>query len=185
MTKFIVKQSGGFLMVHSDLLRLVAAVLHKQKIPYFITGSTASIFYGEPRFTNDIDIIVELKSPEIKALCNSFPPPDFYISENAAQEAVSHHAQFNLIHSPSGLKVDFIVPEPTLFNRSRFTRAKPLEIGQSSQAFFASKEDVILKKMDYYRLGGSEKHLRDITGIIALNLAEIWSLIQENLEKRL
>lgn len=47
-------------MEQSDLLRHLASTLERLEIPCFVTGSTASIAYGEPRFTNDIDVVVDL-----------------------------------------------------------------------------------------------------------------------------
>jgi hypothetical protein len=75
-------------MEQLDLLRYVTAVIEDLGLRYFVTGSTATIFYGEPRFTNDIDVVVELSEPRIADFCRRFPQDDFYISEPAAREAV-------------------------------------------------------------------------------------------------
>ena len=61
----------------------------------------------------------------------------------------------------------------TPFDRSRFARARPLRPAESYEAAFASAEDVIIKKMEYYREGASEKHLRDIGGMLKVSGAEI------------
>ncbi len=179
-----------------NLLRYVARIPEDLGLPYFVTGSTATIFYGEPRFTNDIDIVVDLHEEAIIPFCRSFPADHFYISEEAAREAVLHKTQFNIIHPASGLKVDVIVPEPSPFNTSRFDRARRLHAAADLDVRFASPEDAIIKKMDYYREGGSEKHLRDIAGVLKtsrdqidlayihhwaheLGLDEIWSAIRK------
>ena len=143
-----------------DLLRFVVRVIEGMGLRYFVTGSTATIFYGEPRFTNDIDIVVELSERVIDDFCRQFPPGEFYVSAPAARQAVRDKAQFNVIHPDSGLKVDVIVPELNPFNESRFIRAKRLRAGDDLEVSFASPEDAIIKKMEYYREGGSEKHLR-------------------------
>ncbi len=67
------------------------------------------------------------------------------------------------------MKVDVILPEPTPFNESRFSRARKIRLGPDFEVSFASPEDTIIKKMDFYRLGGSDKHLRDIAGVLAIN----------------
>jgi hypothetical protein len=72
----------------SDLLRLVAAILERLEIPYFVTGSTASIAYGEPRFTNDVDVVVALDRGRVAALCGSFSSSEWYVSESAALSAM-------------------------------------------------------------------------------------------------
>src|SRR3954463_9300151 len=80
--------------------------------------------------------------------------------------AVSRRGQFNITPPTSGLKVDMMVPAESPFNRSRFARAKAVRPSPDFDAIFSSAEDVILKKMEAYREGGSEKHLRDITGVL-------------------
>jgi hypothetical protein len=136
---------------------------------YFVTGSTATIFYGEPRFTNDIDIVVDLREADIADFCRRFPPDEFYVSEQAVREAVRDRRQFNVIHPASGLKVDVIVPESTPFNESRFSRARRISTHENLDVSFASPEDAIIKKLEFYHLGGSEKHLRDIAGVLAIS----------------
>ena len=134
-----------------------------------MTGSTASIFFGEPRFTNDIDIVVDLPTHRVAAFCAEFPEEEFYLSEEAVRRAVRRHGQFNILHPESGLKVDVMVPMDTMFNRSRFARMKRVKPEPDFEACFASAEDVIVKKMEFFREGGSEKHLRDITGILKIS----------------
>lgn len=138
-------------------------------VPYLVTGSLATIFYGEPRFTNDIDILVDLPVGRVDELCAAFPSPDFYVSPEAARRAVAQKSQFNVIHPRSGLKLDLIVAADTEFNRSRLARARTVHPAPDYAASFASPEDVILMKMQFHRAGGSEKHLRDITGVLAIS----------------
>jgi hypothetical protein len=156
-------------MEQSDLLHYMVEVLERIGLRYFVTGSMATIFFGEPRFTNDIDIVVDLPASKIAELCAAFPAPDFYLSEETVFRAVSRHGQFNIIQPASGLKVDVMVPADSLFNRSRFSRAKRVKPEPDFDAAFSSEEDVILKKMEAYREGGSEKHLRDIAGVLKIS----------------
>lgn len=156
-------------MEQSELLQYVATTLERLHIPYFVTGSVATIFFGEPRFTNNIDIVAAIPTNEIKAFCRAFPAPEYYLSEEAAKRAVSNCSQFNILHPSSGLKVDIIVPPDTPFNRSRFSRTTHVKPSKDFTATFSSAEDVILKKMEYYREGGSDKHLRDIASVMKLN----------------
>ena len=88
-------------MEHSELLRYLVAAIERLKLAYMVTGSVATIFFGEPRFTNDIDIVVNLGPERIAEFCRAFPAPDFYLSEEAVREAVQHHAQFNIILTSS------------------------------------------------------------------------------------
>lgn len=117
--------------------------------------------------------MAELTELNIAAFCNKFSAEEFYVRLDAAIDAVRTHSQFNIIHPFSGLKVDVIVPAATAFNRERFIRAQKVHAAEDLDAYFASPEDVILKKMDYYNQGGFDKHLRDIAGVLKTNQHQI------------
>ena len=185
-------------MEQSDLLHFAVSALERLGLRYFVTGSTVTIFYGEPRFTNDIDIVVDLPVASVPEFCRQFPEDDFYVSEDAATEAVRRQSQFNIIQPRTGLKVDVIVPPHSEFNRARFARARRVQAGDGWDASFSSPEDAIVKKMEFFRAGGSDKHLRDITGVLktsgseidtvyieqwaaTLGLTEIWQAIVERM----
>ena len=187
-------------MEQSDLLRFVVSVLERLSLRYFVTGSTVTIFYGEPRFTNDIDIVVDLPADAVAEFCRQFPEDEFYVSTDAARAAVGRHGIFNVIQPGTGLKVDVIVPEPSEFNRSRFVRARRVRAGEDWDASFSSPEDAILKKMEFHRGGGSDKHLRDIASVLrtsgdeidtayidrwaaTLSVTEVWSAILDRLRE--
>jgi hypothetical protein len=184
----------------TELMSLVARAFDELAIPYFITGSCASISYGEPRLTNDIDVVADVAMKDVAELVARFPVGEFYVSEDAVREAIARRGQFNIIHPSSGLKVDVIVSHRSAFDDSRFKRRKIIPISEKGAAAFASPEDVIIKKMEYYKMGGSEKHLRDITGILKvsgdavdreyisgwskrLHLEEVWGAILKRVEK--
>lgn len=155
-------------MEWSELLDLLARTMSELKIEYFVTGSSATITYGEPRFTNDIDIVAFLNPSDVDQLCEAFSAPEFYLSREAVQQAIQHRRMFNIIHPSSGLKIDVAVPAENEFNDSRRTRTVEVTLKTDTRVSFASPEDVILKKMEYFREGGSEKHLRDIAGVLKI-----------------
>jgi len=186
-------------MEQSGLLKHLISVFESLGINYFVTGSIASMFYGEPRFTNDIDVVAEIREEHITGLLKLFPADEFYISESAIRSAVKHYNQFNIIHPSSGLKIDVMICKKDPFNLSRFERIKRISPIEDKQANFASPEDVIIMKMIYYKEGASEKHLRDITGMLKisgdiidrkyieswvdkLGLEDIWRSILEKLK---
>lgn len=161
-------------MERSDLLRHLIGVVERLGVPYYVTRSIASMYDGEPRFTNDIDIVVDLPADRVAEFCNAFPEQmDFYVSEEAAREAVARRDQFNILHATSGLKIDVMIPKPTPFDASRLSRRVRIRPEPDYDAAFASPADIILKKMDFYREGGSEKHLRDIAGVLKIQGARV------------
>jgi hypothetical protein len=183
-------------MVQSELVVLLVRTLERLGVPYQLTGSTATVSYGEPRFTNDIDVVVNLLPAQVGAFAAAFPEPGFYVSEAAIRDAVRQRHQFNVLHPESGLKIDVILLPDNESARSQWQRSVRLPVAPGVEASFVSPEDVILRKAEYYREGGSEKHLRDIAGVMKiqgqrldrryveewanrLGLADIWRMILE------
>jgi hypothetical protein len=180
----------------SELLERIARVFDELEIPYLVTGSMATITYGEPRFTNDIDVVARLTRNQVDSLSAAFPEDEFYLSQNAAREAVDRRSQFNILHPKTGLKIDVMVADESEFNISRFSRRRRLKTAPDVEISFASPEDVIIKKLQFFLEGGSEKHLRDIAGVVRvigddldhdyiefwvreLDLGEIWAVVKK------
>ena len=92
-----------------ELLEKVVKAFDRLRITYLVTGSVASMAYGEPRFTNDIDIVAGIGEEHIGGLVEAFPAEDFYISADMIRQAVRQPGQFNIIHPASGLKIDVII----------------------------------------------------------------------------
>lgn len=155
-------------MEADELLRVAVEACNRLGLTYLVTGSTASIAYGEPRFTNDIDIVIDLPADKVDGFCDAFPENEFYLNRDTVRSAVRDAFQFNVIHPASGLKIDFIVLTPSEYDRSRVARRRQLPVLDDRDVSFASPEDVIIKKMLYFREGQSPKHLRDIGGIIRI-----------------
>jgi len=156
-----------------ELLQQVITAFEELNIDYIVTGAVASMAYGEPRLTNDIDIVADIKIEQVIFLERYFPHEEFYFDVEMVREAIIHQSQFNIIHPGSGIKVDVILYQDTDFDRSRFSRSKRIQLAEGYQANFAAPEDVIIKKMEYYKEGGSDKHLRDITGILKISGSDV------------
>jgi hypothetical protein len=152
----------------SELLVRVAEVLERLHVPYLVTGSIATIYYGEARFTNDIDVVADLGLRQVEAFVSAFPAPEFYLDDATVRTAIAQRGQFNIIHPESGLKVDVMIPTRDAFNASRFSRGRRVEPTPGRSAIFAAPEDVIIRKLEYFAAGGSDKHLRDIAGVLKI-----------------
>jgi len=154
----------------------VTGVLEALGIPYIIGGSLASTLYGMLRTTQDSDIITEMRlehvQPFVAALEN-----EFFMDVEMITDAIRHHSSFNIIHRESMFKVDVFNPDPRPFQRSQLTRAQrqTFEFETTLSANFASPEDTILSKLEWYRLGGevSERQWRDILGVLKVRQGEL------------
>lgn len=177
------------------LLSMVASVLNEGGVRYFVTGSVAAMYYGEARMTQDIDIAVRLRFGDVSTLLEAMQAPEFYLEKRSILDAMEIDGQFNAIQVLSGMKVDFMCVEESAYNESRFKRAVFVEILPGVKAWTSAPEDVILKKLDFYKEGGSDKHLRDIASMIrvsgetfdreylerwakALEVVEVWEAVK-------
>ncbi len=109
-------------MEQAELIRYAAQTLERLAIPYALVGSWGSGIYGEPRFTRDIDIVLDLNMALVSQFCEAFPNGEFYLSEQAARDAVRTRFQFNVIHPASGNKIDFILTRPESWSATQLER---------------------------------------------------------------
>jgi hypothetical protein len=112
---------------------------------------------------------VQLPDDRAEALVAAFPDGEFYVDLEGVRAAIAHRGQFNILHPASGLKVDVMIPAMDDFDRSRFARARRVHAAPDLEVEFAAPEDVIVKKLQYYAEGGSEKHLRDVAGVLRVS----------------
>jgi hypothetical protein len=149
-----------------DIFKRVTHALDRAGVPYMLTGSFASSFHGAPRATHDIDIVVELVGASLKRLLEAFPDTEYYVSEDAGRDAIARQSQFNVVDFASGWKIDLIVRKRRPFSVEEFRRRQRVEfLGLS--VFMATAEDVILAKLEWAKLGESERQLRDVENIVA------------------
>ena len=163
-------------MLEADLFLLFVGPLNRANIRYIIGGSVAAIFYGEPRLTHDVDIVVVLTASDIQRLPEIFPESDFYLPPTEIirdEVARGAQGQFNIIHMATGYKADFypagVVDE---LNAWGFQNRKETPF-EGETLVLAPPEYVIVRKLQYFREGGSEKHLRDIRSMIAISGEQI------------
>lgn len=150
-----------------DILKDVVTRFNKSGIEYFLVGSMASMYYGRPRFTQDLDLVVRIKARQVSEFEKLFPIEEYYAPpKEVLHDEISRKGSFNLIHQGTGIKVDIVLDKETEFYKSEFSRKQKVEIAPGLEIYIASPEDVILKKLDFYREGKSEKHLTDIREII-------------------
>jgi hypothetical protein len=161
------------MLEHDEILRKALDVLERLQIPYMIVGSYASSLYGQARTTEDVDIVIDMAYGLVEPFCQSFPPPEFYISPEAVRQAISRGGQFNLIQSATSDKIDFMLVRHGTHHEAQIARRRRMPALEGREAYVARPEDVILAKMEYYREGGSEKHLRDITGMLQVSAEDI------------
>lgn len=151
-----------------DIFLNVIQRFEQKNLPYMVVGSVAAMVYGEPRMTRDLDLVIDVLPSESENIESLFPLNEFYCPPiEVLRSELVHRGQFNLIHHQSGLKIDVIVRKKTEHSIEEFSRRQKIPFWKGVEVFLASPEDIIIKKLSYYREGGSEKHITDIRGILA------------------
>jgi hypothetical protein len=158
-------------MPEPDFVGLFTEPLEKLGLPYMITGATGAILYGQPRLTNDLDLVLELPASDIGRFHAAFPVADFYIPpvEVIGVEVTrSQRGHFNVIHHGSGYKADIYTVGLDPLHHWAFPLRRRLGHG-TGEISVAPPEYVILRKLEYFREGGSAKHPSDIKTILQAN----------------
>lgn len=170
-------------MPERSLYHIFTSKLEELNIPYAVTGSVASIFYGEPRMTHDIDIVIHLSTINIARFLNAFPPDQFYVPpEEVIMVELRRQSRghINVINFYTGFKADLYFTGNDELLKFSIQNAKSITI-QNGNIKIAPPEYVIIKKLEFFREGNSQKHIEDIKSIlihsdnlIDFKLLQIW-----------
>ncbi|MBT9149206.1 MAG: hypothetical protein DDT27_00975 [Dehalococcoidia bacterium] len=150
------------------ITQLVANILDRLQIPYFVGGSLASSLHGIPRATQDADIVADIKSEHIVPFVEALRT-QFYVDEQMIRDAIERRSSFNVIHLETMFKVDVFVFRNEL-GREAMARRERYQLSDQSASyiFLATAEDIILSKLQWFRLGEgtSERQWLDVLGVL-------------------
>jgi hypothetical protein len=153
-----------------DEISLFAGKLNQLGVPYMVTGATAAIVYGQPRVTNDLDVVLALDSAAVSRLADFFPETEFYLPPDSVlrvEQGRRQRGHFNIIHHESGYKADVYVAGEDPLHAWALPLRRALPWGGETLTV-APPEYVIVRKLEYFREGGSQKHLLDIRAMLAV-----------------
>jgi len=155
-------------MAQADLFLMFLKPLNQMGVRYMVTGAAAAVTYGMPRMTNDIDVVIMLKKTMAGEFKRFFPQESFYCPVDEVIEIELNRSQrghFNIIHMESGFKADFYPSGKDELNAWGLGHAREIVL-QDEKILLAPPEYVILRKMEYFREGGSGKHIQDIKAML-------------------
>ena len=180
-----------------DEISLLAGRLNAVGLEYMITGATAAILYWQPRLTNGLDVVVGLRDEQVPELIAAFPETEFYMPPESVicvELGRTHRGHFNVLHYASGYKIDIYVAGEDPLHAWAFPLRRQIEWSGEVMLQVAPPEYVILRKLEYFREGGSTKHTTDIRAVLAttdvdrdsvdawverLGLAQQWADVRE------
>lgn len=143
--------------------------LDELDVPYVLGGSLASSLVGEPRATADVDLAIRIDEAQLTPLVRALAS-EFYVSEEAAADAIRRGASFNLVHLESVQKVDLFVLGDDPLDRLQLERRVRVRIRDDPpvELWVGSVADQALRKLSRYRAGGevSDRQWGDVVGIL-------------------
>jgi hypothetical protein len=181
-------------MTLAEVLADIPGRLDGAGIPYMVTGSIASTLHGVPRLTLDLDVVIDPTPETLRRFLDTLPSDKYYVDHEAAQEALRRRDQFNVIEPATGWKVDLLIRKDRPFSREEFGRRRQADISGVA-TYVATAEDMIVAKLEWARMSGSERQLADVAGILAvsgphldlayvkrwvaeLGLSDVWSRVR-------
>lgn len=146
----------------------ISLVLDRLEINYVISGGVAVTVWGKPRYTADVDIVVEIDSVEsvknlILELKKTFPKS--YPDMEMAIDAFKRKSEFNVIESEYGIKADFFVSDKTEYRKLEIIRGKLKKL-DGKMIRFVTPEDLIISKLIWFKEGQSTRQLEDSISVI-------------------
>jgi hypothetical protein len=157
-----------------EVTLLVTRALERIGAPYFLGGSLASSFQGEPRATNDVDLVVDLSPEQVGPLVAALGP-DFDVDAEALARAARERGSWNILYAPSVTKIDLFLLRDAPFDRAEFARRRPVTVRAGETLFIKSPEDSVLRKLLWFREGGgvSDRQWRDVVQVLRQSRAVI------------
>ena len=157
---------------------MVIEALDAAGVEYLIGGAIAEWAWGEPRATQDLDLVVKIPIKAINKLSKELEKRDMLIPAEIILDSILEDRvdiPLNAIHMHSGLKADlYPVRDGDELRQSAFRRRQQVDYGPPiGKVYIHSPEDLILYKLIYFGLSQQSKHSRDIVAILKAKKNEL------------
>lgn len=159
-------------MTSSGVLARVIGILESAGLPHMLTGSFASSYHGQPRATQDIDLVIDADEARLRALIRGLPAGEYYADEDAALEALRSETQFNLIELATGWKIDLLIRKSRPFSREEFARRTLIQF-EGTFLSIVTAEDLIVAKLEWAKIGGSRRQIDDVAAILKIRADDL------------
>jgi len=156
----------GAVNSQNEFLRKIIDALETSKIPYMLSGSMCSSFHGQPRATNDADIVIDPTKEQLLSFVDSLGA-DYYVSRDGALESLENHSRFNVIDVQAGWKADLIIRKNRAFSEQEFARRNRADL-MGMNLFIVSPEDSILSKLEWSKGRESQAQFNDARSVLVV-----------------
>lgn len=154
-----------------ESLKSFVGLLNKSKLPYMITGAYAVGYYGRPRATHDLDILIEIKASDLESIGFALKKK-YEFDEAMMQNAVTYRTHFTAIDRKTDMRVDLWMVKGKDFDVSGFNRRRLVDLF-GTRAYMISAEDILLTKLEWYCRSKNSKHLDDAVGILEVQVDKL------------
>jgi len=163
-------------MSTEQLIGEVIDALNRLSVPYMLTGSLASNFYGIPRATMDADFVADFSGHAVDALAGSLGQ-GLRLDPQASFETVTGTTRY-VIRSPVGpFVIELFLPTDDPHDRERFRRRCRVTL-LGRETYVPTVEDVIVTKLRWSRQGRRAKDLDDARNVMAVQRDRIdWAYV--------
>ncbi len=151
-----------------EVLSPLVETLEDFGISYYVGGSVASSAYGESRVTADVDVVADIPLAQAQRLAKQLEQ-EYYTSADMIKDAIRYRSSFNIIYLSTMTKVDIFIPKTRSFAQQERLRSRPVILITGTRPFLlSSPEDIILNKLEWYKMGGevSTRQWNDLMGVI-------------------
>lgn len=148
----------------NEFLCIIIEAIEACRIPYMLSGSMCSGFHGQPRATNDADLVIDPTKDQLLAFIDSLGP-DYYVSREGALESLKNHSMFNVIDIQASWKADLIIRKDRAFSEQEFSRRTRVDL-MGMNLFIVSPEDSILSKLEWSKGRKSQAQFNDALSVL-------------------
>jgi hypothetical protein len=146
-----------------EFLERLVQLLDRAQIPYMVAGSMGSSVHGRPRATQDADVVIDPTEDQLGSFL-ALLGQDYYVSRDAAWDALRRRSMFNIIDLAGGWKADLILRKDRPFSRQEFERRRQIE-AMGQKLWVVSPEDTILSKLEWMKGRQSDVQYSDVLGV--------------------
>jgi len=154
------------------LLRKIITALETALIPYMVVGSFASTAHGEPRTTRDLDLVIDPRPDQLNELLAALDAEHYYVDSDVARDALRRRSMFNIIEIATGWKLDLVIRKARPFSIEEMRRRTITKI-LGMDVSTATAEDTIIAKLEWAKLGASDRQLEDVAGMLRVRGADL------------
>jgi hypothetical protein len=153
----------------SSALGDFVAALRRAALRYAVGGSVASSYFGEPRSTHDVDVLIELAPVDVEPLVRELKH-DFLVDREHFEDALARGTNLNAIHARTFTRIHVYLARDDVLDRAQLELGipAPLREGSEEQIQVTSPVVLVLRKLDWFRRGNaiSERQWKDVVAIL-------------------